>query len=867
MTMNLVNPAADLWQEKRAFQFSCRHTGTMITSEDITGPVANLEPLNVQFNSEGSLCTFLYPDKKSGARQVQACSPSSGFEVSKLIDTSFMNKTLELEEQLRRERMRMFVTGVSTYEWCVRPDDCAEYMMIPMSGSVLLYEKETQQLRCVYDGSMGAAIDPHVSPAVDSVAFIIGRDLYIQHLNTRKVFAGEPPSDPMASVCQAPMRLTKSGDEPGVSCGVADYVAQEEMDRYRGFWFSPDGKQIAYTKADESGVAEYDIAHFYDDNPLRKETHRYPFAGTTNPSVKLAVLKVPPPSDSDVASECEATSVWMDLTESSWDEYYLARVDWWPDGSVMAQVEDRRQRELQLLRLDPVTGAREVLVRESCHEVWINLHDLWKPLLLRDIEPNDASEGFAFVWGSERSGFMQLYVYMYRPGGDVGASLLSEVPIGGGGSWVVDTLVCVDAPRNRVFFSGNKDDPRHMHLYCAPLLDHQNTSPLIQVTKGDGWHRCTVSSCSNFYCDIFSQKNAPSRTEMRRLPFIPDWTATAVGADIQDYPAEESHVLVDAATADVRYANLKNALRPPVLGCVPTEGGIPLMVAAYIPPGVDAVWSSGKLVQKGADAMPLPCVVAVYGGPHVQRVQNKWTLTVDMRAQRLAERGYVVIKCDNRGSSRRGLAFEGAVRGDMGNLEVVDQATAVEFFSSSRGLAANEVPLVDASRVGIYGWSYGGYLSSMALCRAPNVFRAGIAGAPVTHWDAYDTHYTERYMGLPDENKIGYERSAVMTHASGIQGRLMLVHGLIDENVHFRHTARLIQKLNSQFTQYDLVLFPSERHSPHKVSDRIYLEDRILEFFERELKDNASAPGASGATSTSEARGGRVGDSPAQARL
>ena len=159
-----------------------------------------------------------------------------------------------------------------------------------------------------------------------------------------------------------------------------------------------------------------------------------------------------------------------------------------------------------------------------------------------------------------------------------------------------------------------------------------------------------------------------------------------------------------------------------------------------------------------------------------------------------------MIKCDNRGSFHRGLAFEGALQGDMGNIEVKDQECAARHFAKQG--------LVDMARVGMFGWSYGGYMSAMALCRAPKTFCCAVAGAPVTSWDGYDTHYTERYMQTPATNPQGYHSSSVMSYAAQMKGQLMLVHGLIDENVHFRHTARLINALIKHRKRYELVLFP-----------------------------------------------------------
>ena len=224
---------------------------------------------------------------------------------------------------------------------------------------------------------------------------------------------------------------------------------------------------------------------------------------------------------------------------------------------------------------------------------------------------------------------------------------------------------------------------------------------------------------------------------------------------------------------------------------------------------------------------PYPSVVYVYGGPHAQIVSNQWSITCSMRVQHLRSQGYLVFSLDNRGSARRGLAFEGSIKHNMGDIEIRDQVDGVRWLID-QGLA-------DPARVGVYGWSYGGYMALMCLSRATGVFKMGVAGAPVTHWDGYDTHYTERYMGTPRSNSDGYEASSVMAHIDRLEGGLLIVHGLIDENVHFRHTARLINSLIRARKPYELLLFPDERHMPRSLADRVYMEERISEFFERNL--------------------------------
>ena len=196
------------------------------------------------------------------------------------------------------------------------------------------------------------------------------------------------------------------------------------------------------------------------------------------------------------------------------------------------------------------------------------------------------------------------------------------------------------------------------------------------------------------------------------------------------------------------------------------------------------------------------------------------------------------------------------------SIIVQDQVRAVHWYA--------EAGLVDLTRVGVFGWSYGGYLSAMAVCRSPfnAVFRCGVAGAPVTSWDGYDTHYTERYMGLPAENEAGYASSAVMTHTASFPAasRLLLVHGLIDENVHFRHTARLINGLIAHRKRYDLVLFPCERHAPHKHEDRAYLEDRLSAFFDEGLRAASAGTATATATATGTGIATSVGSGSAASR-
>jgi dipeptidyl-peptidase-4 len=273
--------------------------------------------------------------------------------------------------------------------------------------------------------------------------------------------------------------------------------------------------------------------------------------------------------------------------------------------------------------------------------------------------------------------------------------------------------------------------------------------------------------------------------------------------------------IYDAGSADPRVSLLN--LKAPAFHTFPsTDQKVTLQSAVYLPD--ESIFGPG----------PYPLVVATYGGPHVQYVCNTWgMMTADLRTQYLCKNGFAVIKVDNRGSNRRGLDFETQIFGNLGELEVADQAAGVKY-AIDQGFA-------NPDKVAIIGWSYGGYMALKCLSDRPDIFHAAVSGAPVTDWTLYDSAYTERYMDLPSLNVEGYQKSSALSKVEDIEGSLMLCHGLLDENVLFRQSAVLINKLIEHQKAYELQLFPSERHGPRRPQDRAFLEERILSFLQRSL--------------------------------
>ena len=693
-------------------------------------------PVSFSFSPDDGLLTYLYGEDGSPVRKLYALDTNTG--ESKVIQAAAEPESddLTIEEQLLRQRQRQLGQGIVRYSWA----NSGDVILIPAQSGVYVKDAAEAQVRRIVSAEAGPTLDPQLSPDGTQVAYVVDAELYVC-----PVSGGEP------------RQLTHGARGTGKTNGLAEYIAQEEMHRLHGFWWSRDGSQIAFEEVDETHIPVYRIVHQGKDDTgeTAREDHRYPFAGEPNARIRLGVVSV-----------AGGEPIWMDLGDD--EDIYLARVDWMPDGPLCVQLQNREQTRLDLIRFDTSTGQGVTLLTESS-DVWINLHTTFRPL-------NDGR----FIWASERSGFRHLYLY------EDDGTLVRQLT---NGDWAIDSLSGVDQDAGLVYFTGTKDGATECHLYSVSL----DGGPIARLTSEPGTHAVTLDHGSNRFVDMFSDIGTPPTVTLRSL--------------------QDGSVLHTIhSTEDPRVEEL--VLTPPELVTIQSRDGESLHGALYRP------------APEFGDG-PHPAVIYVYGGPHAQVVNNHWSMTCAMRQQYLRSQGYLVFCLDNRGSARRGLEFEGVIKHNMGDVEVRDQVDGVRWLVEN-GLA-------DPDRVGMYGWSYGGYMTLMCLAKASDVFKMGVAGAPVTHWDGYDTHYTERYMGTPQSNPDGYESGSVMTHVDAIEGDLLIVHGLIDENVHFRHTARLVNALIKARKPYELMMFPDERHMPRSQADRIYMEERITDFFKRNL--------------------------------
>ena len=655
-------------------------------------------------------------------------------------------KKLSREEELRQERMRMRGPGAINF-------NATGKAIRTENGDLVLLSKDGDRKQLT--STPGAEIAPQLTADSKFVAYVREHALYGMSVDDMKEIRLSPaPAD-------------------GLGYGEAEFVAQEEMDRFDGFWISPDGSKIVYQETDERHIPVYPIVH-QGDAEWNVETHRYPFPGKANANVRLGIVK-----------SAGGETKWLTLLPDE-GEQYLARVHWESPKSFLVELLSRDHKKLKMLRVDPENGNAAVVMSESAKD-FINLHE----------EFRIASEKTGdFIWATEESGFKHLQLRS-REG-----QLIRPLSKGPG---AVDKIVKFLPEKRELWYSGWDTSPLESHLYRVSL----DGGDPVKLTTEPGMHSTTVADDGSSFTDRYSSFSVASLTIKKNRDGKPIEEPKEKPAEAKSTKSTAVEGQIDESPSGARLLSFKS------------RDGVTLY-GAYYPP---------RNLKPGQKA---PLLVQVYGGPHVQTVTNTYMMGNDGSAASYNAKGIAVWKMDNRGSSRRGKAFEAAVFRNMGDLEVKDQVDGVRH-------VARLFPEVDASRVGITGGSYGGYMTLRALTEAPETFHVGVSFAPVTDWDGYDTCYTERYMETPQTNPEGYKNSSVINHADRLKGKLLLIHGMIDENVHYRHTARLVQALMAAGKPFELLAVPEGRHGFRRMADSAFARNKTVQFFETHLLGQSSA--------------------------
>ncbi len=663
-----------------------------------------------------------------------------------------------------------------------------------------------------------AKMDCKLSPDGQLFSFIANGDLYVYHFETGDV-----------------QRLTftsklsgQSGAKRTVTAGVAEFIMQEEFDRYTGYWWCPvvktvenlelGGQQtrqvvyrIAYLEVDESMVPTISIAHS-GSNDLTVDEYRYPRPGEPNARSKLKVVSFVAHKQLNQAPRT-MTFPGLLTERIPWCEYVL-RVGWLPCGeSIWMWLLDRKQQRSALVTIDAsATNDMNIeVVVEECSDIWINTKQT-----VHFLKETKGTVGHQqrVLFGQEKNGFNHLYLYERNA---VTRQYQLVKPVTFGNDWMVlfDHL-WVDETSGTVYFMATKNSVLEDHLYSVSIDGTEPNTNLTRLTPL-GMHVQSVTFNHDFskFVTIRSSKNRqPIMTIHSRCPTPNSHSNTGQQQHYQEVEISFRRLTnsMSFSMTEPKFYSFTNDTLETIYGSV------------FLPPNYD-------------QNQQYPCVLYVYAGPHVQLVKNAYSLHAQVRCQLLASRGFIVVLQDGRGSFNRGLKFEGYLRCRMGQFELDDQIKGIESLISGDNHQQFKLS-IDRLRIGVFGWSYGGYMSLCAMAQYDEFFKVGVAGAPVTAWELYDTGYTERYMDTPDNNAEGYKMGSVLTYVSDFpeeDDRLLIIHGLSDENVHFKHVEVLISQLVKYQKPYQLALYPGERHGVRNASGVLHWTSRMIQFFVKHL--------------------------------
>lgn len=670
-------------------------------------------PTRPKITPDNKAVLFLRAEARSAKQSLYELDAVTGKTRELLTPTKLLDgaeEKLTPEEKARRERQRVNVGGFTAFQL----SDDGSLILLSLSGRLYTVERASGQAKEVPTGK-GTLLDPKFSPDGKRAAYVLDHDLYTLDLATGKE-----------------TRVTTGGTEKKTH-GLAEFVAQEEMGRHTGYWWSPDGKSFLYAEADMAGVETWYVA-----DPARPEqpphASFYPRPGKTNATVRLALTD-------------GSRTTWV-----VWDakEYpYVADVRWDKEGPLTILVQTREQQKMLLLEVDPTSGKTTELLSVS-DPAWVNIvHDTprWLP---------DGS----FLWTNQTQEGYQLEKRSRK--GEL-------VKVLAGPKTGYRELLAVDHAKNAVWCRGSTN-PTRMHLCRVGLQD----GAIEQVTKA-GINVATFSKDASHYTLQTTDGGTMPRTTLQRRDGGP---AVALPSVAEEPPF----------TPNATYVKVG-------------EG--------------EGYWGLVLRPRKFDATKRYPVIVKVYGGPgHQQVLESMGLRLID---QWLADQGFLVVSIDNRGTPGRGRAWEKAIYREFGKVPLQGQVEGIK-------LLGKQFPEMDLDRVGIYGWSFGGYLSALAVLREPDLFKVGIAGAPVTEWLDYDTHYTERFLNLPQKHEDAYTSGSLLPLAKDLRRPLLLVHGTVDDNVFFRHTLRLSDALFRAGKDFDLLPLAGLTHMvpDPEVNQRLY---------------------------------------------
>ncbi|MEC5143819.1 DPP IV N-terminal domain-containing protein [Chitinophaga sp. 212800010-3] len=455
-------------------------------------------------------------------------------------------------------------------------------------------------------------------------------------------------------------------------------------------------------------------------------------------------------------------------------DHYLTCVTWAPDQqSVYIAILNREQNHLWLNQYSAISGE---LVKTLFEETDPKYVHPTHPLTFLPDHPDQ------FIWQSERSGYNHLYLYNTK------GQQLKQITQG---NWEVNELIGFNSAKKEVVFTASKEGPMEKHVYKVSYQGNEKTAATARLDDAAGWHDAKLSSTGGYVLDVYSSGTTPYVARVQSLNGKWEKVVLTSRDPLKDFQRPE-----------VRQLTLK------------ADDGTPLYGKLILPVNFDSTKT-------------YPVIVYLYNGPNVQLIRNTYPFSGNLWYEYMAQHGYVIFTMDGRGSDNRGMAFEQATFHQLGTVEMNDQLQGVAYLKS--------LPYINQQRMGVHGWSFGGFMTTSLMLRHPGVFKAAVAGGPVIDWSMYEVMYTERYMGTPQSNAEGYNNANLLTKTKSLQGHLMLIHGTNDDVVVWQHSIDFLKACVDNEVQVDYFVYPGHLHNV-LGKDRTHLMQKITDYFEANLK-------------------------------
>ena len=601
--------------------------------------------------------------------------------------------------------------------------DIASKKLLPVS------DKDKQQLATL-------------SPDGKKVAFVYQNNIYIKDFETGKETA-----------------VTTDGEKNKIINGAPDWVYEEEFGFNQAFYWSPDGKKIAYIRFDESKVKSFSMQMFagqaprLEQNALYPEirTWKYPKAGEDNSVVSVHIY--------DVNTQKTITA---DIGKNT--DIYIPRIRWTKNPNTLSIIRlNRLQNKLEILFADAQNGNTKVIYTDT-NKYYIGEETLDNLKFLNN--------GKQFVISSEKDGYRHIYLY------DLNGKLVKQLTKG---DWDVIDFVGYDEKNKICYYISSEESPITRTLYAVNIKGKKK-----KLSTQKGSNRAVFSTSFKYYINYFSNSQTPNYVSLH----------SASGKLIR--------VLKDNEALKKKIAEYGGVNKE--FFTFKTSEGVELYGYMIRPPNFDP-------------NKKYPVLMYQYSGPNSQSVIDRWSFGWDML---LAQKGYITVCVDGRGTGGRGEEFRKITYKQLGKYETVDQIETAKYIGS--------LPYIDKNRIGIWGWSYGGFETLLALTKGADYFKAGIAVAPVTNWRYYDNIYTERYMRTPQENPDGYDDNSPTTYADRLKGKLLLVHGMGDDNVHFQNSAEFSEALVQANKQFREFFYTNRNHGIYGGNTRMHLYTMMTNF-------------------------------------